>query len=183
MVIILILLLLIIIIIIIINCKETLNETLKKPSKKPQRNSQKSLQKSWPCPGPGQATADCARPWGTQGTRMAALRCWIIRKPMRSSGRSSLERGAPRMLFGFFFWVDTTDINWYHDSSWIVYGGVLINNLLVLRVFFFLCFCPLRHALSGVRWGNNVLLRWRRVQLLPTCLRHATSWVGWGGVG
>ena len=31
-------------------------------------------------------------------------------------------------------------------------------------------------------WGNNVLLRWRHVQLLPTVLRHAASWVGWGGV-
>ena len=32
----------------------------------------------------------------------------------------------------------------------------------------------LRLGWGGVGWGSNFLLRWRHVQQLPTCLRHAT---------
>ena len=38
-----------------------------------------------------------------------------------------------------------------------------------------LVYVMLRLGWGGVGWGNNVLLRWRHVQLLPTCLRHGGS--------
>ena len=62
----------------------------------------------------------------------------------------------------------------------LVWGGVLINNLVVLRLFVFFsspsCFV--------MGWGGVITSCYDDIiQLLPTCLRAATSWVGWGGVG
>ena len=80
---------------------------------------------------PLQVTGHCERPWGT--TRMAALRCWIIRNPMRSSGRSSLD-DAVLLLFCFFLGRYLIDNEKKHVFFWDVIRWSIMECLIFLIV-------------------------------------------------
>ena len=71
--------------------------------------------------------------------------------------------------------------NGVNSTLVVVFGGVLINNLVVLFDFlsFYLYIVVGWDGVGwdGVGWANNVLVRSRHVLLLPTYLRHAASGV------
>ena len=72
-----------------------------------------------------QVTGPCERPWTARGTTpMAPWRCWIIRSPMRSSGRSSLDH-VSLCRCSVFFWGGR--YNWYINY---MYNWYMLINLL-----------------------------------------------------